>query len=113
MSQIFCVNVLGSNVPPEISDFLLQAASELYRSKKAVVNIQSEFCDGYISTKYAYGGLGNVYGVIFKGEESWDGHTSKVEFICKTNELEDLPVDRVWVRQAFSFADDFPQPTLN
>lgn len=103
MRQIFCVCVSGSNIPPEISDFIFIAACELFKEKEKTVRIESEVCDGFITTKYTYGTIAAVSGLVFRGQVSWLDKTSSFEFICRERDLENPPKNRKWDEDVFTF----------
>jgi hypothetical protein len=85
---------------------LFDSAQAMCSEKSEYLEIKNKFCEGYVTTAWARGGMGYAQGIIFKAVLETDKGTTEIQYVVRETDIKGS--DLQWLED-----QPFPEVILN
>lgn len=77
----------GGTLNDNLRNLLFNAAQHMFTKRVREISFKSDWCEGCVTTDFAFGAIGNIYGYKFTAVVEWNTITTNVTYIAKEADL--------------------------
>lgn len=86
--MIYCIMFCGTSLSDAARDALFQAACDCVCREKHERKVYNDDVEGVVYTKFNYGALDSIGGIVFEGDIETEKGATRTKFIVRTQDLE-------------------------